>query len=327
MTSNLPRMGPAVSVIIPVRQAGPLLRDCLFHVARQSYRDFDVVVVPDAPAFLDDPAVRVIASGAALPNRKRLIAATASTADLVAFIDDDAYPDPDWLAAAVAHFIDPSVVAVGGPAVTPPDARPRERASGAIFAARIVTAGTRDRYVSGVRRDVDALPSCNLLMRRDAFVRAAQTSLDVWPGEDILTCLAATRAGGRIVYEPAARVFHHRRPVFGPHLTQVWRYGVFRGGFARCERPPRQGGAHAVPAAFVLAHPFVAAAIAWPRTRRAGLLAMSAYAALAGCDALREARAARANAWIVAAGIYLTHLTYGAGSIAGFVRGRRDRSA
>lgn len=319
------RSFPTVTVIIPVKQAGSLLRDCLAHVAAQTYRNFDVVVVPDDPTIPDDPTVRVIASGPARPNRKRLIAAAASSADLVAFIDDDAYPDPSWLAAAVAHFIDPAVVAAGGPAVTPPAACPRERASGAIFAARLVTASTRDRYVPGNRRDVDALASCNLLMRREAFVRAAQTSLDVWPGEDILTCLEATRDGGRIVYEPAALVFHHRRPVFVPHLAQVWRYGFFRGGFARRDRPG-WGGAYAVPAAFVLAHPFVAIAIACRGTRRAGLLAASAYAVLAGFDALREARAARANPWIVAAGIYLTHLTYGAGSIAGFARGRRDRS-
>jgi len=325
-TSNTRRMGPSVSVVIPLKQPGPLLRSCLAHLANQTYRNFDVYVVPDEPATIDDGAVQVITSGAALPNRKRLIAAVASSADVIALIDDDAYPDPEWLAAAVGHFADPTVVAVGGPAVTPPAATARERASGAIFAARIVTANTRDRYVVGARHDIDALPSCNLLTRRAAFVRAAQTSLDVWPGEDIMTCLAATRDGSRIVYEPAARVFHQRRPVFGPHLTQVWRYGLFRGGYVRRAAPPRLGGAHAVPAAFVLAHPLVAAAIAWPRTRRAGLLIAGTYAAVAGAEAVREGRAAGANPWLVAAGIYLTHLTYGAGSIAGFARSRRDRS-
>jgi glycosyltransferase involved in cell wall biosynthesis len=319
-------MGPAVSVVIPVKRAGPSLRACLAHLAAQTYRNFDVYVVPDEPASLDDPTVRVIASGPALPNRKRRIAAVASAADVVAFIDDDAYPDPGWLAAAVGPFADPAVVAAGGPAVTPPSASGRERASGAIYASRLVTATTRDRYVAGVRHDVAALPSCNLLMRRTAFLRAVRTSLDVWPGEDILTCLEATRAGGRIVYEPAARVFHHRRPVFAAHLTQVWRYAFFRGGFLRRDRHAGWDAAHAVPAAFVLAHPFVAAAIAWPRTRRAGLLAAGTYAMLAGLDAVREARAARANPATVAAGIYLTHLTYGAGSIAGFARSGRERA-
>jgi len=314
------RDGVVVSVIIPVKRIGGLLDACLRHLAAQTYRDFDVFVVPDDAATLGDDGVRVIASGPVLPNRKRHIAATAGAAEIVAFIDDDAYPDPGWLAAALPHFADPAVVAVGGPGVTPPSATAGQRASGAIFASRLVTAGTRERYVAGVRRDVEGLPSCNLLMRRDVFVRCAAASLDRWPGEDILTCVEATREGGRIVYEPAALVYHHRRELFGPHLTQVWRYGLFRGSFLRRERPSWSSGAYAVPAAFVLAHLPLAALGARRRTRGAALAAVAGYAALVAIEAVREGRAARANGWAVAAGIYLTHLAYGAGSIVGFVR-------
>jgi GT2 family glycosyltransferase len=316
-------MEPAVSVIIPVKETGPLLHACLARLAAQTYRDFDIYVVPDAPVTLSDPAIHVIASGAVLPNRKRCLAAAASSAPIVALIDDDAEPEPGWLAAAVAHFADPAVVAAGGPGLTPPSASARERAGGAIFAARVVTAATRDRYVVGVRHDVESLPSCNLLMRRDAFVRAAATSLDVWPGEDLLTCMAATRTGGRIVYEPNARVFHHRRAVFGPHLAQVWRYALARGVLVSQQRRLLRS-AYVIPAAFVLAHPLVAAAIGWRRTRGAGVAAVASYAALVAIDAWREGRAARANPWIVAAGIYLTHAVYGVGSILGFVRSARD---
>ncbi len=323
MREKASRDGAVVTVIIPVKRIGRLLDACLRHLAAQTFRDFDVIVVPDDAVTLADAGVRAIASGPALPNRKRYIAAGAGAAEIVAFIDDDAYPDPAWLAAAVPHFNDPSVVAVGGPGVTPPGATAGQRASGAIFASRLVTAGTRNRYVAGARRDVDMLPSCNLLMRRDVFLRCAATSLDRWPGEDVLTCVEATRDGGRIVYEPAALVYHHRRAIFGPHLAQVWRYGRFRGAFVRRERPSWNGLPYLVPAAFVFAHLPLAALAARPRTRRIALAAAAAYAALVALEAMREGRAARANGWAVAAGIYLTHVTYGAGSIAGFVRGGR----
>jgi GT2 family glycosyltransferase len=314
------RDGVVVSIIIPVRRIGPLLEAALGHLAAQTFREFDVFVVPDDAATLGTDGVRIIASGPVLPNRKRHIAAAAGAAEIVAFIDDDAYPDPGWLAAALPHFDDPAVVAVGGPGVTPPSASPGQRASGAIFASRLVTAQTRERYVAGVRRNVDGLPSCNLLMRRDVFVRCAATSLDRWPGEDILTCLEATRGGGRIVYEPAALVYHHRRELFGPHLTQVWRYGLFRGAFTRRQPFAWTSAVYLVPAAFVIAHVPLAALVARRRTRRAALAAAAGYAALVAIDAVREGRAARANGWAVAAGIYLTHLAYGAGTIAGFVR-------
>lgn len=274
--------------------------------------------MPDDALDLDDARLHVLPSGHVLPNRKRQIAAEATRASILAFIDDDAYPDPDWLARAVRHFEDPNVVAAGGPAVTPPHDSPRQRASGAIFAATLVTATTRHRYVPEPQRDVDGLPSCNLLVRREAFLRDAEGSVRYWPGEDILLCMFAARDGARIVYDPTALVYHHRRAVFGPHLRQVWNYGRFRGHFLHRLSSARGDAVYAVPAAFVLAHAGLLAALTQPRLRPPALLAAAGYAALVGRAAVRAAREERANPWLVAAGIYLTHLTYGAGTIAGW---------
>ena len=102
-----------VAVVIACRRHTPYLDDCLAHLARQTYRDFEVIVVSDEPLALDRPGVRTVGSGRVLPNRKRQIGAAASAAEIVAFIDDDAFPDPSWLAAAVPHFADPAVVGAG----------------------------------------------------------------------------------------------------------------------------------------------------------------------------------------------------------------------
>jgi GT2 family glycosyltransferase len=312
---------PTVSVVIPLRAAGPNLRECLAQLSRQTYRNFDVYVVPDAPLTLADARLHVIASGPVLPNRKRQIAAEASTAEILAFIDDDAYPDPDWLANAVRHFADPNVVGAGGPAVTAPDDPPRQRASGAIFSSPLVTATTRHRYVAEVQRDVEALASCNLLVRRDAFLRDAEASVRYWPGEDILLCMFASRDGARIVYDPTALVYHHRRAVFAAHLRQVWAYGRFRGFFLRRLSSSRSNAAYAVPAAFVLGHGLLLAALAHPRWRFAAGFVVGVYVALVAWEAVRAARAERADPRLVAAGIYFTHITYGAGTIVGWLRG------
>jgi GT2 family glycosyltransferase len=292
--------------------------ECLAHLERQTFRNFDVFLVPDEPFAFEDPRLHVIPSGHVLPNRKRQIAAEASTAEVLAFIDDDAYPDREWLANAMRHFADPDVVAAGGPAVTPPGDSPRQRASGAIFSAEIVTATTRHRYVPEPQRDVDSLASCNLLVRREAFLRDAEGSVRYWPGEDILACMFAARDGARIVYDPAALVYHHRRAVFAPHLRQVWNYGHFRGHFLHRLSTSRNDAVYAVPAAFVIAHAGLLAALTQPKLRAPALLAATGYAALVARSAVRAARAERANPWLVAAGIYLTHLTYGAGTIAGW---------
>ena len=300
------------------------MQECLAYLERQRYRDFDIYLVPDEPLTLEGSRLHVITSGPVLPNRKRQIAAEASTAEILAFIDDDAYPDPEWLARAVRHFADPHVVVAGGPAVTPPDDSPRQRASGAIFAAGIVTATTRHRYVPEPQRDVDGLPSCNLLVRREAFLRDADASVRYWPGEDILLCMFAARDGARIVYDPRVLVYHHRRTIFAAHLRQVWSYGRFRGFFLRRLSDSRRDAVYAIPAAFVLAHGGMLAALMRPRLRASAFLAAGSYVALVAWSAVREGRAARVNPWLVAAGIYLTHLTYGSGTIVGWLRGERS---
>jgi glycosyltransferase involved in cell wall biosynthesis len=320
---------PRVSVVIPFRGRRAFLDECLAHLERQTFRDFDIYLVPDEPLNLAGPRLRVIVSGAVLPNRKRQIAAEASTSEILAFIDDDAYPDPDWLTNAVRHFADPDVVGAGGPAVTATDNTPLQRASGAIFSSALVTATTRHRYVAEVQRDVGALASCNLLVRRTAFLRDAEASVRYWPGEDILLCMFAARDGARIVYDPTALVYHHRRAVFAGHLRQVWAYGRFRGFFLRRLSTSRSDATYAVPAAFVLGHGLLLAALAQPRWRFAAGFVVGVYAALVAWEAVRAARAERADPWLVAAGIYLTHLTYGAGTIVGWLRGsaRRPHSA
>jgi GT2 family glycosyltransferase len=317
---------PAVSVIIPFRAQTPFLQECLAHLERQTYRDFDIYLVPDEPLTHADSRLHVLASGAVLPNRKRQVAAEATSAEILAFIDDDAYPDPDWLANAVRHFADPNVVVAGGPAVTPPDDSPDQRASGAIFASALVTATTRHRYVAEPQRDVDGLPSCNLLVRRDAFLRDADASVRYWPGEDILLCMFAARDGARVVYDPEALVYHHRRTVFGAHLRQVWSYGRFRGFFLRRLSNSRSDAIYTVPALFVLAHAGLFAALTRPRLRVPAILAAAIYATLAVRSAVHEARKAQACPWTVSAGIYLTHLTYGGGTIVGWLRADHSRS-
>jgi GT2 family glycosyltransferase len=315
-----------VSVIIPFRAASSYLRECLAHLGRQTYRDFDIYLVPDEAQKLDHASVHLIASGPVLPNRKRQLAAETTSAEILAFIDDDAYPDPEWLANAVRHFADPDVVVAGGPGITAPADSSRQRASGAIFSAGLVTASTRHRYAPEPRRDVDGLPSCNLLVRRDAFLRDAEASVRYWPGEDILLCMFASRDGARIVYDPAALVYHHRRAVFAGHLRQVWAYGRFRGFFLRRLSVSRNDAIYAVPAVFVLGHAALLAVPVRPRLRVPVLLAAIAYGAAVAWSALRAARTERANPWLVVAGIYLTHVTYGLGTIVGWLRGDHSRA-
>ena len=317
-----------VSVVIPLRRLNAYVRESLAHLARQTYRDFDVYVVTDEPETIayDGLVVHCLASGAVPPNYKRAMAAKQSDAEVVALLDDDAYPVPEWLAAAVAHFASDDVVAVGGPGVTPPEDPPSQQASGAIYASSLVSAGYVYRYLPGTLRDVDDYPSCNLLVRREPFARHVGECLRYWPGEDTKLCMLLTTVERkRIVYEPRALVYHHRRPLFWGHFRQVWNYAVHRGFFAKRYPETSLRPQYFVPSTFLVGNVLALAALALLPGSRAMLGAVAlAYAALVTASALRSRGEAHVHAGLLALGIYMTHVTYGLGFLSGLSRRELD---
>ena len=255
-----------------------------------------------------------------------MMAAQASDAEIVALLDDDAYPATQWLSAALAHFRDPDVIAVGGPGVTPPEDSPAQQASGAIYASPLVSAGYVYRYLPGAPRYVDDYPSCNLLVRREPFLRHVPDCLRYWPGEDTKLCLLLTKVEGkRIAYEPDAIVFHHRRALFWGHFRQVWNYAVHRGFFAKRYPSTSLRAQYFVPSTFLLANllalPALALGPAWRGVVAAGV---AAYAVAVAGGAVRVRETGRTDRGLVALGIYLTHMTYGLGFIVGLTRRELD---
>ncbi len=233
----------------------------------------------------------------------------------------DAYPVPEWLERAVAHFADPAVIAVGGPGVTPPDDSPSQQVSGAVYASPLVSAGYVYRYLPRDARDVDDYPSCNLLVRREPFVKHVGECLRYWPGEDTKLCMLLTRVEAkRIVYEPAAIVFHHRRALFWGHFKQVWNYAVHRGFFAQALPDTSLRPQYFVPSTFVVAGALARLGVRVPAgCPRGGRSDGALYAALVSAPRPCGPTPARAARGLVALGISLTHVTYGVGFLRGLL--------
>jgi len=287
-----------------------------------------VYIVTDEPHNIeqDGIAVHCMSSGPVPPNIKRRMAAERSGAGVVALLDDDAYPTERWLEAAMAHFADDEVIAVGGPGVTPADDSPSQRASGAIYASRLVSADYVYRYLPQHARDVDDYPSCNLLVRRKPFLRHVASCLRYWPGEDTKLCFLLTKVEGkRIVYEPAAVVFHHRRALFWGHFRQVWNYAVHRGFFAKRYPATSLRPQYFVPSTFVVGNVLAAGTLAFLPALRGAVGATAAlYGGLLAWSALGMRMEPPASRALVAIGIYLTHVTYGVGFLVGLCRAELD---
>jgi GT2 family glycosyltransferase len=163
-----------------------------------------------------------------------------------------------------------------------------------------------------------------LILRREPFLTYVAQCLRYWPGEDTKLCLLLTKNGERIIYDPRAAVYHHRRKLFWGHFRQVWNYSVHRGFFAKRYPETSLRAAYFVPSLFLLGNIVFAALLPFGRLR-AGLLAVAvAYAAAVIASALSSRRSHLANPALVSVGIYFTHLTYGLGFMLGLLRPELD---
>ena len=313
---------PRVTVIVPVAEVNDYVRESLPRIAAQG-PDVEILLVPDEDTGESFTATRVVPSGPIGPAAKRDMAAAEARGEFLAFLDDDAYPAPGWLEAALERFKDPEVAAVGGPAVTPADEPLMRAASGAVYESRLASGGYVYRYLPRPARLVDDYPTVNLIVRADVFRRLGGFKSEWWPGEDTKLCLDMTKGlGHKIVYDPKVFVWHHRRPLFWRHFRQVAGYALHRGHFARVYPQTSLRPAYFVPSLFVVflvAGPL--AALAWRPAGWIWAAVMGLYGALVvGAAARHLARPALAA--LVAVGIVLTHIVYGVLFVAGLAAPR-----
>ena len=306
-------MSPAVSVIVVAPELNEYGRRCLG--ALLELRDeIEILFVPDVqPAEELDSRIAVIPSGPeATTGRKRQLALERARGEFVALIDDDAYPHPSWLRIAVATMrAEPAISAVAGPTLTPADDSELERLGGRVYASPLVSGPHRWRYAIADPADVDDAPSVNLVLRRSEALAVGFDSEDRW-GEDTIVCEGLLRRGGRIRYVPGAIVYHSRRPLWKPHLRQLYRWSRHRSAYARTIGGNSLRASYFAPTALVL---FVAAG---PLTRgplrrlwAAGMLVYALACLAAGADR-SPARWLRVSGAIAA-----THIVYGSGFLVG----------
>lgn len=224
---------PRLSIIIPVKESNKNLDECIEHCLKLNYPDYEIIILPDS--LIESPHdVRVIETEGKTPSEKRNIGIREAKGEIVAFLDDDAFPSKDWLRHAVRNFNDEKIAAVGGPAVTPKTDGLRQKASGSIYSSLLGGGVYRYRYTPQKRHFVDDFPSCNFIARKSILEEVGGFGTTFWPGEDTALCLEITkRQGKRIVYDPEVLIYHHRRKLFIPHLKQVCSYGLHRGYFVK----------------------------------------------------------------------------------------------
>ena len=320
-----------VSVIVPVRRINGYVRESFAHVCALDGVEIEWICLPDTVHGDDDgihddgDRVRIVQTGSVGPADKRDIGAAMARGRILAFLDDDAYPSPEWVSAALPHFADLTVSAVGGPGVTPPHDSFWKQASGWALASRLGSGGARIRYlpVGGVK-DVDDWPSMNLLVRAQDFHEVGGFDCAYFPGEDTKLCLALVhRLGKRIVYEPRALVYHHRRNLFWGHFRQVGRYGEYRGHFVRVHPETSRRPIYFAPVLLVtLLAAYPALALVSLRGFMAARGLLGAYVLLLAATAVEISLASGSKRLGITStvGVVLTHIWYGLTFAKGLLR-------
>lgn len=246
------------SVIIPTRAINDYLKETVSKLKKVSYYDFEVIIVLDKFIKVNfgprETRFKVIESGPVKPGEKRNLGAKEATGDVLAFIDDDAYPDAGWLRTAANIFRDEEgLYALGGPAVTPLNVEFEEEMAGRVLESYMSGGFTTYRHKEASRKEVDDYPSVNFFVLKEAFEAVGGFDMNYWPGEDTKLCLDLVKHyKKKFLYDPEPVVYHHRRKLYKPFYKQVARYGKHRGWFARVFPKNSRKLAYFIPSLFVL---------------------------------------------------------------------------
>ncbi len=253
---------PFVSVIIPVKEPTRfLLTENLPAMQKQTFKRFEVIVLPDnaekTPLLQKKYAwLRIIPTGKITrPAEKRDIGVKKAKGEIIAFIDDDAYPSPDWLKKAVDLFKkkDDDVVAVCGPGILPDHTNFWEKVFNEILKTWIGSGTFTYRFIQQKTRFVDDYPSMNFLVYKKEFLAVGGFDSEYWPGEDSKLCEDLVyKNHKKILYSPAVITFHHRRKSLSGFLLQHANYGFHRGAFFSHGDKNSRRLSYLVPTVFVL---------------------------------------------------------------------------
>ncbi|OGV59453.1 MAG: hypothetical protein A2283_09220 [Lentisphaerae bacterium RIFOXYA12_FULL_48_11] len=317
--TRTPFPAPKVSIIIVYPAATTYLDECLDGIGQQSYTNYEIILLPDEPSNRNWPShIREIPTGKIRPAEKRNIGIQNANGEIIALLDDDAFPLENWLRHAIVYFSNKDIAAVGGPASTPPNDPLMARLGGVVYANYLVSGPYRYRYEPGIVQYVDDYPSCNLIVRTDVMKQLGGFRTDFWPGEDTYLCLdIIKKLHLKILYDPRVAVHHHRRQLFLPHLRQIGRYAMHRGYFAKKFPETSRKLSYMLPSLFVLG--LITGAIFSILIPILAPFYLSAILIYAVISLLSSFRLNPVHWIIVWVGVVLTHLVYGARFIAGLL--------
>ncbi|HSR66663.1 MAG TPA: glycosyltransferase [Acidobacteriota bacterium] len=224
------RRWPSFSVLVCVYNGARTIRQCIRTVLELDYPDFELVVVDDGSDDQTPRILQVLAEEVGesrfrvfrTPNRglsaARNLGMEEARGEYLAYLDADAYPDPQWLRYLAIDFTRNGRAALGGPNVPPPE--------DGFISQCVAQAPGAPTHILLSDEEAEHVPGCNMAFRKRAL--QAIGGFDVRfrvAGDDVDVCWRLQEEGWSIGFSPAALVWHHYRSGLRAYWRQQRGYG------------------------------------------------------------------------------------------------------
>ncbi|WP_428939315.1 glycosyltransferase [Fontivita pretiosa] len=214
---------PAVSVVVCSHNGGRTIARCLAALSALDYPDYEVIVVDDGstdatPRIARGFDVRLIRTPNHGLSHARNLGLRAARGKIVAYIDDDAYPDPHWLRYLVRTLRDSGHTGVGGPNLCPPE--------DGWIAQCVARSPGGPSHVLLSDTEAEHIPGCNMAFWRQRLLEVGGFDQQFRiAGDDVDICWRLQEKGWTLGFSPAAMVWHHRRSSIRAYWKQQLNYG------------------------------------------------------------------------------------------------------
>lgn len=216
------------------------LLDCIKSLEMQTLPPKEIILVLDPDQDLVDfyksklhDCVKIVISGGFGLSKARNAGVTKAEGEIIAFIDDDAVAENDWLEKLLKNYEDSSVVSVGGLI------KPQWEEKRPVWFPEELDwiVGCSYRGLPEIKTCVRNAIGCNMSFRKTIFDDVGYFRTDIGRFGNILlgseepelsTRILAKFPDSKIVYDPEAVVFH-KIPKSRKSICYLWRRSYYEG--------------------------------------------------------------------------------------------------